>query len=228
MLLLYARDEPALADLEREQVGRARRRAAGAREARHLEPRRPRAVRLPRRHLAAVPRGSLEAGPARDDAALRRVRARLPERVRPVHGSGAPRRPPRPRTQRLLPRLPPAAPGRPRLLELRRPGRRGARTGAPTPSAGSGSPAKMVGRWPSGAPLALAPDERRPGTRRGERLRLLRSTTGTARAARLAHTSGAPIRETPSIRNRERQSRGRSTGATGSCAAAASTDRRSS
>ena len=57
-------------------------RAAPAGDARH---RPARALRLPRRHLAAASRGS-RAGPPDDDRPRRRVRAGLPERLRPVHG----------------------------------------------------------------------------------------------------------------------------------------------
>ena len=214
--------------LEREQAGRL---AAGCRslaQARHVEPRRPRAVRLPRRHLAAVRRGPLEAGPARDDAALGEFVLGYPNEYGRYTDQPLPRRPPATSAATAqLPRLPPAAPGRPRLLELRRPARRGAPTGAPTPSAGCASPRRWSGAGRAAHrsrshPTATTPRSRRRTTSPTS------STTGTARAARSARTSGARIRATRSIRNRERQSRGRSTGATGSCAAAASTDRRSS
>ncbi len=84
--------------------------------------------------------------------------------------------------------------------------------------------AKMVGRWPSGAPLALAPDARRPRARRGERLRLLHEPirVGTAlpgRRARPPHEPARLARPAPG----HRASRSRSTAATGSCGAAAST-----
>ena len=96
-LLLYARDADGLRRLEDEQTrglaagGLALRAPAG-----HVGPRRLRAVRLPRRDLAAVRRGPVEDRPARDDRPRRRVRPRLPERVRPLHRPAAARRRRRP------------------------------------------------------------------------------------------------------------------------------------
>ena len=145
VLLLYAKDDASLAALEQTPPGFSPRQPA-----RHRRPRRLRAVRLPRRDLAAVRRGARQVRPARGDRPRRRVPARLRERVRPDD-----RRAPAP--QRQLPRLPPAEPGRRRLLAFvdeatRRP------DGSSNPDARLRLAAKMVGRWPSGAPLALAPD----------------------------------------------------------------------
>ena len=179
----------------------------------HLGSGRLRALRLPRRHLAADRRGALgKTGPRRDTVKRGRVRPRLPERVRPLHRAAAVDRPRpqapaarregpagRPRPQRQLPRPPPAAAGRARLLALRRrrdaDGRRAAGPGRRERLA-----AKMVGRWPSGAPLVLAPDADDPALADGERLRLPRDDAA-APAARSARTSGAPTRATRSTRD---------------------------
>ena len=211
--------------LEREQAPASRPGCRSLREARHVEPRRPRAVRLPRRHLAAVPRGSLEAGPARDDVALGEFVLGYPNEYgrytdQPLLDAA------RARAQRHVPRLPPAAPGRSRLLELRRPGD-AARRRERRPRARLRLAAKMVGRWPSGAPLALAPDGDDPALARGERLRLLRARPHGARCPVGSHIRRANPRDSLDPKPGT-QSRGRSTGATGSCAAAASTGTRSS
>ena len=159
-----------------------------------------RAVRLPRRHLAAVRRGAVEAGPARDDACAPASSSSATRTSTAVHGPAAARRPLRPRAQRHLPRLPPAAPGRPRLLALPRRATRRA-DGSTDPSARA-APRREDGR-------ALA--ERRAARARARRATIRRSprrttsptssTTRTARAARSARTSAARIRATRSIRS---------------------------
>ena len=60
--------------------------------------------------------------------------------------------------------------------------------------------AKMVGRWQSGAPLALAPERRRPGPRWRPAAQQRLPATATIRAAssaRPARTHGARTRATP-------------------------------
>ena len=192
LLLLYARDGAGLATLEAEQT-RPARGEAGSRvraPARDVGPRRLRAVRLPRRDLAAVRRGPLEAGPARDDRPRRRVPARLPERVRPLHRPPAARRVGRPGS--TLPRDPEGS-GRADLgrngtylvfRQLRQDvagfwryvdGATRRPDGSSDPEARLRLAAKMVGRWPSGAPLTLAPDADDPSLAERERLRLPRA-----------------------------------------------------
>ena len=157
-LLLYARDAAGLQRLEDEQTRGARARRARARApARHVGPRRLRAVRLPRRDLAAVRRGPLEdrarprrpSAPGSSSSATRTSTACYTDRplldaaADPAERAAARRRglrPRRPRAQRQLPRRPPAAPGRARVLALPRPARRGAPTGRATRRRGSGSP----------------------------------------------------------------------------------------
>ena len=160
--------------------------------ARHRRPRRLRAVRLPRRDLAAVRRGARQDRPARADRPRRRVPARLRERVRPDD-----RRAPAP--QRQLPRLPPAAPGRRRLLALRRRGHAPRPTGAATRTRGSGSPR----RWSAAGRAAPRSRSRRTRTIRASPTRTTSATTRTTRAApaaRSARTSAARTRATRSTR----------------------------
>ena len=110
-LLLYARDAAGLQPVRGRADPPARgRRARAASPSGHVGPRRLRALRLPRRDLAAGRRGPLEDGPARDDRPRRGVRPRLPERVRPVHRPAAarPRRRPAERCCRATPRAPAA------------------------------------------------------------------------------------------------------------------------
>ena len=91
LLLLYAQRRGGAG--RRSSASTPARARAGSRiaaPARAPRPRRPRALRLPRRHLAAAHRGARRStAPARDDRARRRVRARLPERVRPLHRPAA-------------------------------------------------------------------------------------------------------------------------------------------
>ena len=192
-------------------------------QARHVESRRTRAVRLSRRHLPAVDRGPREEGTAGDHAPLRRVRARLSERVRPLHGQAAARRPPGSRrngSYLVFRQLRQDVRGFWSFLDqaTKRP------DGSSDPDRRLRLAAKMVGRWPSGAPLALSPDDDDPLLANANDFAYHRYDR-TARAARSARTSGARTRATRSIRSRGPRSRGRSTVATGSCAAAASTDR---
>ena len=185
--------------------------------------------------------GLSKAGAGRDDRARRRVRPRLPERVRPLHRPAAPRasadphgilpadpqrhRPRRPRPQRHVPRAPPAAARTSAASGASSTRRRGAPTAIADPARRARLAAKMVGRWPSGAPLVLAPDADDP---RSPRRTTSPTTTPTraARAARSARTSAARTRATRSTRPRARARPSTSTAGTGSCAAAASTARR--
>ena len=145
-------------------------------------------------------RGSRKQRPAGDDRARRRVRARLPERVRPLHRQPLLDAPPA-RPQRQLPRLPPAAAGRRRLLALPRRGD-AAPDGSSDPQARLRLAAKMVGRWPSGAPLALAPDARRPELADANDFGYHERRPPRGRAARSARTSAARTRATRSTRAR--------------------------
>ena len=81
----------------------------------------------------------------------------------------------RPRPQRLLPGAAHAAPGRGRVPRASPTPPPGTRPAGRTPTRRRCSAAKMVGRWPSGAPLSLAPGAGRPVARRQQRLRLPRS-----------------------------------------------------
>ena len=135
-------------------------------------------------------------------------------------------RPRRPRAQRQLPRPPPAAAGRARLLALRRRRDAARRRHAATRRRGVRLAAKMVGRWPSGAPLALAPDADDPRLAERERLRLPRARPARSPLpGRLAHPPLPPAR-LPRSAAGKRATRGRSTAATASCAEAANTGRR--
>ena len=186
--------------------------------ARHRRPRRLRAVRLPRRDLAAVRRRARQDRPARGDRPRRRVPARLHERVRPDD-----RRAPAP--QRQLPRLPPAEPGRRRLLAVRRRSHAPPRRERATRTRACGSRR----RWSAAGRAAPRSRSRRTRTIRASPTRTTSPTTRTtpaACAARSARTSAARTRATRSTRIPAATGRSRSTGATGSCGAAASTGRR--
>ena len=155
--------------------------------ARHLRPRRLRAVRLPRRDLAAVRRGARQVRPARADGPSRRVPARLRERVRPHDRRAA-------APQRQLPRLPPAEPGRRRVLALRR-----RSNAAPRREQRPGRAASA--RREDGRPVAERRPARararrgRPEPRRGERLRLPRGRPPRRPlSGRLAHPPFEPAR----------------------------------
>ena len=101
----------------------------------------------------------------------------------------------RPRPQRQLPRLPPAAPGRPRLLELPRPGDEAARRRAPIPTAGSGSRPRWSGAGRAARRLLLAPDDDDPSLAERERLRVPRARPhGRALPGRRAHPAREPAR----------------------------------
>ena len=173
-LLLYARDGAGLARLEEEQArglaagGLALRHRIGTSDLDDFEP-------FGFRDGISQPfvEGLAKTGPPETDRPRRRVRPRLPERVRPPHGPPAARRLRRPAS--TLPRdaegsgradlgrngsylvfrqLRQDVPGFWRYLDhvTRRP------DGSSDPQARLRLAAKMVGRWPSGAPLALAPD----------------------------------------------------------------------
>ena len=105
-------------------------------------------------------------------------------------------------------------------------GRRGRPTGRAIPHRRTWLAAKMVGRWPSGAPLTLAPDADDPTLADGQRLHVPLRRRVRAAAVRSARTCGGRIRATRSIPTRAPSGRSRSTDATGCCAAGASTGRR--
>ena len=132
----------------------------------------------------------------------------------------------RPRPQRLLPRAADAAPGRGRVPRVHRRPPPGTRPVGRTRTGRRCSAAKMVGRWPSGAPLSLAPGARRPLARRQQRLRLPRRSTPAAWPARSGRTSGVPTRATRSSRSPAPRPRWPSTAGTGCCGAAAATAHR--
>ena len=216
-LLLYARDDAGLQRLEEEQTARL---AAGGLALRHrlgtsdlddFEP-------FGFRDGISQPfvEGLSKTGPPETDRPRRRVRARLPERVRPLHRPAAARRDRRPaerccRATRRAPAAPTsaatAATSSSASCGRTCPGSGASSTTRPRRADGSSDPharlrlaAKMVGRWPSGAPLALAPDADDPSARRRERLRLPRARPARRRAARSARTSAARIRATRSTR----------------------------
>ena len=97
--------------------------------------------------------GLAKVGAGRPDRSCGRVRPRLRERARALHGRAAARG--RDRPERLVPRLPPARAGRARVLAVHR-------LGCADPAERTRLAAKMVGRWPGGAPLALSPDRDDP------------------------------------------------------------------
>ena len=143
--------------------------------------------------LAAVRRGPRQDGAREPHRQGRRVRPRLPERVR------APDRAPAAGPQRQLPRLPPAGTGRPRILAL--PRRRDADGRRGRGSRGSPAPRVEVRRSLAERRAARARSGRgRARARRGERLRATTATTPAAPAARSARTSGGRIRATRSTR----------------------------
>ena len=186
--------------------------------------------------------GLSKTGPPRADRPRRRVRARLSERVRPLHRPAAARpgrgpgrarcratpraRQRRPRPQRQLPRAPPARAGRARLLAVRRRGDATRRRHERPATRATRLAAKMVGRWPGGAPLVLAPDADDPTLADANDFAYhALDPRGAALPDRRAHPPLAPARlARPAAR--ARATRGRSTAATASCAAAASTARR--
>ena len=148
--------------------------------------------------------------PARDDRPRRRVRARLPERVRPLHRPAAARR--RGDPARMLPRDADGS-GRadlgrngsylvfrqlrqdvPRVLALPRRRDAAPRRRRATRRRALRLAAKMVGRWPSGAPLALAPDADDPAPRRA---RTTSATTSSTRAGPAARSASHIRRSNP-------------------------------
>ena len=158
---------------------------------RHLRHGRDRAVRLRRRAEPAAARLATRARPGRQGAGRIRQRgrsgrdrARLPQRVRPLHGAspdrperGSPRarpatgggraQPARPRAQRQLSGVPAAPSGCPRLLAVPRPaGERGSAR-ALAPGRGHGRP-RPVGRAAGAADPR--PDRRRRAGAQGRRL----------------------------------------------------------
>ena len=208
--------------LDARRPGSARGGLAVVRIARHQPARRPRALRLSRRRLPAAHRGARGgAGPTCRQG--RRVHPRLPQRLRTVHApASAGRRRPirtgssrgrggtrqtRPGPRRELPGAAPAEPGRARLLGVLRP-RDAAPGGGANRDARVRLASKMVGRWPSGAPLVLAPEADSPG--------LVRQTTSaispriaTAWAARSEPMCVAPTRATRSTPDPARPTRSR-------------------
>ena len=195
--------------------------------ARHRRAGRPRALRFQRRHLPAEHR--------------RAARAEHPPTGRAgefvlgypnAYGQLAPRPLLDPATDpRACPALPPA-PGPPTSVATAAtwwcassPGCRGVQA-PPRAHPGAGRhrdlparlAAKMVGRWPSGAPLVLAPDAT-PRHRRTPDFGY-HAVTPRGWPARSARTSGGPIRATRSSPRRAPSGRCGSTDDTGCCAAA--------
>ena len=216
LLLLYAKDAAGLARLLR----RARGRRAGLTELHRLPTTdlgERRALRLPRRHLAAAvwrasaapaPATTRPSAPASSCSAIATstacytARPLLPARPtrrvlpRDAEGTGDAR----PRPQRQLPGAAPAGAGRARLLAASSTARRRA---ASDPN--GARPRKMVGRWPSGAPLVLSPDADDPAASRAANdFALPRRRIRSGCAARWPRTSAAPTRATRSTRPRDR------------------------
>ena len=113
-----------------------------------------------------------------------------------------------------------------RVLAVRR--RRDATAdGSSDPAARVRLAAKMVGRWPERRAARRWRRTRRPRAGRGERLRLPRARPRAALRCPIgAHIRRANPRDSLDPRPGHRDARSRSTGATGSCGAAASTGRR--
>ncbi len=123
------------------------------------------------------------------------------------------------RPQRDVPRLPPAAAGRARVLALPSTRRRAA---AAIPRAVCGSPRSSSAAGRAGRRSRSRPTPTTPSW--PSRTTSATSTaTATGPSARSARTSAAPTRATRSTPSRGATSRSRSTAATASCAAAAST-----
>ena len=209
-LLLYARDDAGLQRLEAEQ---ARGLAAGGLALRHrlgtsdLDDSSPSASATGSRSRSsrgsrrrARPRrpsapASSSSATRTSTASTRTARCSLPP---PTRCDAAARRrglrSRRPRPQRQLPRPPPAGAGRARVLALPR-RRDAAPDGSSDPQARLRLASKMVGRWPSGAPLALAPDADDPSLAERERLRLPRARPARSPLpGRLAHPARQPAR----------------------------------
>ena len=176
LLLLYAPDDAALATLRRAQGERLA--EHGLREVRTLDTADLDGIEhFGFRDSISQPivEGLSKAGRAGRTRHGRggRVRARLSQRVQPLHGPAraVPRRRPCPASSRPTRRVreePTSAataatwcsgscPRTRRILGVRR-GGSGPPGGAGDPEASTRLAAKMVGRWPGGAPLVLAPD----------------------------------------------------------------------
>ena len=160
----------------------------------HALPHREGAVRLPGRHQPPGHRGQRHSRhqPARGAAQGGRVRPRLPRRDGRLPADAAARRA---GPQRHLRRLPQAAPARRGVPPVPEGQRRAAAEDEELLAA------KMMGRWRSGAPLALCPLHDDPGAGR----RSARATTTSSigddadrlQDAARARTSGARTRATP-------------------------------
>ena len=246
--MLYARDDARAVRAARASNSRgfAGRGPRADRAARHeLAAAGQGALRLPRRRQPDRHRGLPHDDTSRQHDRGRRVRPRLSQRVRAVHaaptrrsGAGSARpaaagagrlQPARSRHERQLSRVSSAQSGRRRAFwqfcdeKTRRARRRAERR-----TRGCGSPSKMVGRWPSGAPLVKSPDAGRPGARRRQRLPVPRARRRARLEVpdRLAHPP-RPTRATRSIRSRAPTARSRSASATASSGADAPTAHRS-
>ena len=200
-------------------------------------------LRLPRRHLPAADRGP-GAGPARrpntikagefvlgypNEYGLYTDRPVVDARRRPARPAArdATARAARPRPQRQLPGLPPAGPGRARLLALprRRPRARRRQRATRPPAPGWRRRWSAAGR--AARRSSLAPDADDPHAGRRQRLRLpRRRPRRPALPDRRPHPPGQPARlARPAAR--APSARSRSTSVTASCAGAARTGRRS-
>ena len=162
----------------------------------------------------------------------RGVRARLPQRVRPADGttvaarSGRPARAAAPRRAEGAATSAATAPTSccARCARTSTPSMPSPTPPPATPAVGRTRAqaallaAKIVGRWPSGAPLVLAPGQDDPSLADSQRLRLPRVRRPRPGAARSARTSGGRTRATRSSRGRGPRRRWRSTAGTACCA----------
>ena len=218
MLLLYARDDASLAALEEEQTAARRRsRVVQRLDTADLDGFEPFGFR----DGISQPfvEGLGKTGPPEADRPRRRVRARLP-RTSTATRSTSPCS--RNGSYLVFRQLRQDVAGFWRFLDeaTRRP------DGSSDPDARLRLAAKMVGRWPSGAPLALAPDADDPSLADANDFALPRGRPARRPLpGRLAHPPLEPARLARPGPG-QRHGRSRSTGATGSCGAAASTGRR--
>ena len=225
LLLVYAPDEAegSLAYLRALAAGLRHRRAAGDRDPRHPRTSGSRALRLPRRPVTADDRRvGARRGQRCTPAAGELLLGYLNEHGQYARSPLVPaRQDPRGRAPAGLPVPAGPRPRAARLADAHDFGRNGSylvvRTlsqdvgafwpyadaatrrpdGSPDPEARTHLAARLVGRWPSGAPLARSPDAGPPEHRRGKRLRLPRADE-QGRVARSGRTSDGATPETRS------------------------------
>ena len=210
LLMVFARHEQALADaLRRHEEAMPE---AGIRLLRTLDTRRSRTASTSASSTASRSRPwRASAGPmrctrsrtARSSSATATSTAASP-RARSCRGRRSRGRPsvgrrglgpPRPRSQRELPRHAAALPGRLRLWDFCE--RATARPdGSVDERARLRLAAKLLGRWPSGAPLVLAPDDDRPDLRAANDFKYFHADRAGLRCPLGAHIRRANPRDT--------------------------------